>query len=292
MPESISHKHHDAIAKDGFVVIKGFLTPEEVEKYKAASVKVVDYAREGKWSAVRTVGKQFPPWPKNYSPDIWGVSGLLHPDLGDLSLPFHDCYASDKILDVASDILQVDHSKLSMELFNMLINPLTDFELDWHRDTIKPEVTPEEEADQLLLDPYAGTQFNLALTNDDCLIVVPASHNRIRTEKERETTINDKTGHIDGQIFVHLSPGDIVFYNNNILHRAKYSSKNVRLTLHGSYGSVEHGKSRAKGILQHGVATWLPRFETKNDNLNMMKSKLENLAKEFEGVDLGYALSG
>lgn len=293
MTIQISHVHHDQIAKDGFTIVRGFLTPEEVKKYRQASENVVEYAREGKWPEVRTRGKQFPPWPKNFSPDIWGISGLLNPDLGDMSRPFHECYSSDKLLDIAGDILQTDKNGLTMELFNMLINPLTDFDLDWHRDYIKPEVSEEEEAEQLLQDPYAGTQFNLPLTEDKCLIVIPGSHNRIRTPEEREKTSNDnRKEFINGQITVDLNPGDIVFYNSNILHRASYSSKSIRLTLHGSYGHVDHGKARAKGVLQHGVAEWLPSFETKEPNLQLMKGKLENLATQFEGVNLGYSLDG
>lgn len=132
----------------------------------------------------------------------------------------------------------------------MLINPLTDFELDWHRDTIKPEVTPEQEAEELLENPFAGAQFNLALTDDNCLIVVPGSHKRVRTQEERNKTVDEsrRKEHITDQITVNLKPGDIVFYNNNILHRASYSSKNKRLTLHGSYGNVKYGKARAKGF--------------------------------------------
>lgn len=294
MPTKLSNKYHDEIEQNGFTVVRNFLLPQEIEKYTKASEALVQYARDGNWPHVRTRGKQFPPWPKNFSPDIWGVSGLLHPDLGELSKPFHDLYSDEKLLNVVCDILLIEKTDLSMELLNMLINPLTDFELDWHRDTIKPEVTPEEEAEDLLKFPYAGAQFNLALTEDDCLIAIPGSHNRVRTTEEREKTIdpNRRKEFITGEIRVQLHPGDLVFYNNNILHRAAYSSKNKRLTLHGSYGNVNQGKSRAKGILQHGVAEWLPRLETKNTNLKMLQEKLLNLAKGFEGVELGYALDG
>lgn len=290
---TIAHFHHDQIAKDGFTVVRQFLTPAEVETYQEAAKKVVDYAREGHWPHVRTRGKQFPPWPTNFSPDIWGVSGLLHPELKEMSLPFQELYSDPRLLDIAGDILQTSKDGLSMELFNMLINPLTDFGLDWHRDCIRPDVTPEEEADQLLLDPYAGTQFNLALTEDSCLIVVPGSHKRVRTEEEREkTTDESKQKHISDQITVVLHPGDVVFYNSNILHRGSYLAKDLRLTLHGSYGHVDHGQTRAKGVLQHGVASWLPDFYPVNDNMALLKSKLAVLAKQFEGVELGYALEG
>ncbi|KAG2734741.1 hypothetical protein G9P44_002747 [Scheffersomyces stipitis] len=293
MPSALPHKYHDEIEAQGFTVIREFLTPDEIAKYRAAAEVVIQYAREGNYPYVRTRGKQFPPWPKNFSPDIWGVSGLLHPDLGEKSTPFHECYASEKMLAVVGDILQVGKEGLSMELFNMLINPLTDFGLDWHRDTIKPEASEQEEAQQLLEEPYAGTQFNLALTDDKCLIVIPGSHKRVRTSEEREKTSNDnKKEFITNQLVVELNPGDLVFYNNNILHRAEYSCKSTRVTLHGSYGHVDHGRSRAKGILQHGVAEWLPRFEPKEGNMAMLKEKLVKLAKEFESVDLGYALEG
>lgn len=67
----------------------------------------------------------------------------MNPELGEpLSAPFHDFYASDKLLAVVSDIPQVPKEDLAMELLNMLINPLTDFDLEWHRDTIPPESTP------------------------------------------------------------------------------------------------------------------------------------------------------
>ena len=143
-------------------------------------------------------------------------------------------------------------------------------------------------------NPFAGAQFNLALTNDDCLIVVPGSHKRVRTQEEREKTVDEskRKEFITDQINVELKPGDVVFYNNNILHRASYSSKNKRLTLHGSYGNVKYGKARAKGVLQHGVAEWLPRLQPKNEDLEMLKLKLVDLAKQFDGVNLGFALDG
>lgn len=290
---TFSHFHHDQIAENGFTVVRGFLSDLEVEKYKQAAQNVVDFARDGHWPDVRTRGKQFPPWPKNFSPDIWGVSGLLNPKLGDMSLPFQELYSDEKLLDIAGDILRTPKEGLTMELFNMLINPLTDFDLDWHRDYIRPEATPEEEAEQLLQDPYAGTQFNLALTEDKCLIVIPGSHARVRTPEEREkTTDESRKEHISGEIYVELHPGDVVFYNSNILHRATYSAKNLRLTLHGSYGHVDHGQTRAKGVLQHGVAKWLPDFQPQNENMAMLKAKLVALANQFEGVQLGYSLEG
>ncbi|CAH6719682.1 hypothetical protein CLIB1444_02S14158 [[Candida] jaroonii] len=291
MPVSIPHYHHDQINDNGFTVVRNFLNEEEVEYYKKLTREIVQFARDGKWTEVRTRGKQFPPWPKNFSPDIWGVSGLLHPDMIN-NKALQEVYSTEKILDIAKDILQCDKDDLSMELFNMLINPLTDFGLDWHRDYIKPEATPEEETEQLLANPFAGTQFNLSLTPDKCLIVIPKSHNRIRTEEEREKTqAEDRQQFISGQITVDLNPGDVVFYNSNILHRAQYDSTQERLTLHGSYGHKNFGKFRAKGVLQHGVGKWVNEFEPVNDNMKQLHEKLVSLSNEFK-QDLGFSLDG
>lgn len=297
MVSLVPHKHHDEIADCGFTVIRGFLSPQQINHYKELSQRTVELARQGKWSEVRTRGKQFPPWPANFSPDIWGVLGLLHPDLKDekgaISPQFQHLYSDDNLLSVASDILQTPVENLSMELFNMLINPLTDFELDWHRDYIPAEASPKEEANDLLLRPYAGTQFNLALTDDSCLIVVPGSHKRIRTDQERIlTSTGSRKEYIPGQITVDLAPGDVVFYNSNILHRAAYSAAALRLTLHGSYGHGDEGAFRAKGVLQHGVAKWLPDFVPENPRMAAMANRLGKMADEFGKKDLGYALEG
>lgn len=294
---ALQHKHHDEIAECGYTVVRGMLLPEEVSLYKKTAERTVEFARQGHWPDVRTRGKQFPPWPANFSPDIWGVLGLLHPGLkdekGSLSEQFQHLYADERLLGIASDILQTPQGNLSMELFNMLINPLTDFDLDWHRDYIRAEALSEEEATELLQRPYAGTQFNLALTEDKCLIVVPGSHKRVRTEEEREKSSNSsRKEHISGQLIVELHPGDVVFYNANILHRATYSAAAQRLTLHGSYGHGDEGAFRAKGVLQHGVAKWLPDFVPVSLQMALLKEKLVRTAEMFKGQDLGYSLEG
>ncbi|KAK4621870.1 hypothetical protein CLAFUW4_07130 [Fulvia fulva] len=59
-----------------------------------------------------------------------------------------------------------------------------------------------------------------------------------------------------GQVAVKMYPGDIGFYNNNILHRGVCDSKNERMTLHGTMGLVGTDTSRARNILQHGIGKW------------------------------------
>jgi hypothetical protein len=140
-----------------------------------------------------------------------------------------------------------------LELVNLLVNPeSSDYELSWHRDMINIDASDEEEAMKLKI-PHYGTQWNAALYNDDCLIIVPHSHNRIRTQEERTISQNDCMGHMPNEFIVKLKPGQAVFYNNNILHRAIYYKDQKRSTLHACMGTTIGGCHRAQNILQHGL---------------------------------------
>src|SRR6185437_1183240 len=87
------------------------------------------------------------------------------------------------------------------------------------------------------------------------LIVVPGSHTRARTQVERNAGPFEKG--LPGEIKVRMKPGDVVFYNNNILHRGAYVSTKERMTLHGSMGHSGGSRLRARNVLQHGIGEWV-----------------------------------
>src|SRR5207253_1582282 len=62
-------------------------------------------------------------------------------------------------------------------------------------------------------------QWNAALYDDSCLIIVPASHTRIMTPEEKENLLNAPTAPMPNQITVHLQAGQTAYYNPNLLHR-------------------------------------------------------------------------
>lgn len=168
--------------EQGYVVIPSFLTPSELSTLRSATQNLTSIARSpGGWPHIRSVGKQFPPWPSVAPPPeeggIWGVQHLLHP-----SLPisptdraaFIRLYFSPKVLDIVHQLLQTgptttttpglsSHSPhaahtgqeddeqppLVMELFNLLVRPDRTFSLRWHRDDIPPTATAEEELARL-----------------------------------------------------------------------------------------------------------------------------------------------
>lgn len=148
--------------------------------------------------------------------------------------------------------------ELQLELFNLLINPnKTKYEIAWHRDAI-PLETPEALEAELLKINHYGCQWNTALYDDSSLIVVPGSHSRPRTPEERKMIFENLNCVLPNQLVVHLKPGQTVFYNNNILHRAVYplDSERKRRTLHACIGQTVGGSKRADNIFQHGL-DWL-----------------------------------
>lgn len=226
---------------------------------------------------------------------------------------YAEVYFCAQILDVVRQLLAepngeqpVRDDELVMELFNLLISPgrKTDFELEWHRDDIRPDVSMEEE-ERLLREKAPGgrqlhAQYNIALFEDESLVVVPGSHRRARTEKERGARKYDQ---LDDEIRVSLKPGDAVFYDSNILHRGVYKGIDEtdelgRMTLHGSVGLKGFGEERARQVLQHAVGEWIDRPEAEfNIQDEQKKARAERMRKALVEMgrgkeNIGYSLEG
>lgn len=262
MTASSSSELRSSLAENGFVVVPSNLSPDQLATLRTASHHITDLARAGKWPHIRTLPRQFPPWPNDPSLGIWGVQQLMNPSLPGHEL-FTESYFSESTIETVKALLSGDGEReeckdeeLVMELFNLLVRPDEDFELRWHRDDIPPSATDDEELERLA-QPAWHAQWNFALYDDASLILVPGSHRRARTQTERDAGPYDK---ITGEIKVQLKAGEMAFYNNNILHRGAYKCDVERMTLHGSMGHVAGGAHRARNVLQHG-REWIGKVE-------------------------------
>jgi hypothetical protein len=283
-----------ALHRDGYVVIPSLLPAHRLSPLRNASAHLAALSRSAQWPHIRTVPKQFPPWPSSPPPytegGIWGVQHLLHPSCPGRA-EFARLYFSDEVLDPVKELLGLNAGTkgdegLVMELFNLLVSPTGGkaFALRWHRDDIdisKEELSAGEE-ERLIEEASPGgrqmhAQYNIALYEDSSLVVVPGSHRRARTSGER--MVGPYEEDMPGAKVVRLGEGDAVFYDSNILHRGVYrgikgdgSAVEVqRYTLHGSVGLKEEGQDRGDGdgtvdgrkarararvVLQHGVGEW------------------------------------
>lgn len=314
----------------GFVHIPNLLPKHLLLAAQATSKYLVSRTRTGTfWPYVRTVPKQYPPWPvldlkaSNADLNIWGIQHLLHPDLTSLRDVYAEIYFSEEVIRVVRELLGspdgidggydstapgVSDNDLVMELFNLLCSPTKNhnFELAWHRDDIRPDVSPEVEEQQLKEKAPGGrqlhAQYNIALFEDDSLVVIPGSHRRTRTQAERDASPHE-TG-LEDELIVKLQPGDAVFYDSNILHRGVYKGideKNElgRMTLHGSVGLKGYGNERARQVLQHGIGDWIERDDAsfvnvqegdKKKRAEVMRSALIEMGRGRGQV--GFSLEG
>ncbi|KAK3902673.1 hypothetical protein C8A05DRAFT_15287 [Staphylotrichum tortipilum] len=311
--------HLETLLKTGILHLPAFLPPSTLSPLLTAARNLTTLARAALWPHVRTVGKQFPPWPLSapgVPPEegIWGVQHLLHPDL-----PLTEeergviagVYFGGEMRGVVAELVGGGGEGLVMELFNMLVRPGREdggggFELGWHRDDVPASVGAEEEGKRLGVGEdgrwereergYVHTQWNLALVEEESLVVVPGSHRRVRTEVERKVGPYEE---LPGQVVVRMKPGDVVFYDNNILHRGVYDGSKERFTLHGSVGRVGGSKERARNVLQHGVGEWVDRcdFSVLGDGREReaaegMRERLVEMGRENQGREVGYSLEG
>jgi len=279
----------DTLERDGFVIIPSVLKESELNSLRKASLHITELARAGKWPYIRTLPKQFPPWSSDPSNGIWGVQHLMHP-LMPAHSEFAASYFADFVIDAVKEIIGCDSDEdLIMELYNLLVRPDTDFELRWHRDDISATATDEEELERLN-KPAWHAQWNLALYDDSSLVAVPGSHKRARTAIERNAGPYDV---LPGQKIVSMKAGDIIFYNNNFLHRGVYNPKIERMTLHGSIGHMKGGSMRARNVLQHAVGEWVddvdfsPLPEHLKGRAEGMRKNLKDLGKV--SGDVGFA---
>ncbi|CAO2652569.1 Nn.00g008520.m01.CDS01 [Neocucurbitaria sp. VM-36] len=272
----------EALDRDGFVVLSASLFPTfDLEALRTAASRMTIAARSGSWPYIRTLPKQFPPWPQDPSKGIWGVQHLLHPSNPD-HLVFAKSYFDSELLKYVAVLIGCEEGDLTMELYNMLVRPDEKFSLRWHRDDIAATATAEEEL-QRLNKPAYHAQWNLALYDDASLVLIPGSHKRARTASERNA--DPYEAHLPGQMTVQLKAGEVAFYNNNILHRGVYDSTKERMTLHGSIGTTLAGEERARNVLQHGVGEWAEKWDVDGlepemqERVRMMRERLVELGK-------------
>ncbi|MEQ9349809.1 MAG: phytanoyl-CoA dioxygenase family protein, partial [Alphaproteobacteria bacterium] len=110
----------------------------------------------------------------------------------------------------------------------------------WHQDTnFLPPSLPAafDLAAFCATTPFSQIQWNVALSDDACLMIVPGSHRRPMTAGEAAVRglTDDRAVYHDampGRVAVDLRPGDAVVYNNNLLHGVRNPQRRYRRSLH------------------------------------------------------------
>ena len=253
-PQMLSKEQLRQYCELGFTVVEQGCPPDMLQPLRDATARVIAKSRALEWPNPRWCrGQDGEPIEGRPNPDdIWGASDLLHPALAEPL--FLQYMATPHVLDVVGDILLLPRSErtatLELQLVNLLCEPQdADHSLPWHRDAFvgREDCDPPAAEERRKLESRnfgadSSTQWNCALFEDRCLYVVPRSHRRLRTSTEADVSrlLYDKHRrgcvHIEGEIAVHLKPGQAVYFQSFLLHRGIYFTGSRRSSIHACMG--------------------------------------------------------
>lgn len=220
--------------QEGYVLIEEAVPAALLEPLREAAQRTTERTRSGQWPHRRDAG----------SGDIWGVGHLLHPDLGEPT--FAEYMACDVVIDVVAQLLGVEdaEAELELELVNMLVNPSErDYAINWHRDLVREDLEPAEELARLQALKFS-VQWNTALYDESSLLIVPGSHLRAKTPRERAIAVDAPRSDMPDQLVVELKAGQGVYYDANLLHRGVYPHTTQRQTIHCCMGRIAGARQR------------------------------------------------
>ena len=221
---------------DGYLILRGMFSREELSHLEPIALRIRDKVRENLYPGTRYWYHDPSEGPKaknrkfdDIPPELrgqatWGVNELPRKELFEPDLV--NVWAHPKV-DAAMQALLDEPRAWGIK---MLWTPkVVGYNLGWHRDQV-----PEALYDWVHCKPAAQDhiQFNAALHEDDCFLVVPGSHRRPLTEQEWAAV--RKPDDLPGQVVAALEPGDILFMDAHALHRGRCSVDSDRLTLHYS----------------------------------------------------------
>ncbi len=230
---------------EGYLILD-ILSPEELEKYSEEINKLLsgrknsnETDRNGEnSSSYQHFGDNF----KEFGTEAKHYYFHLITNPGTEGL--HPILLKNNLRQIAEELVGPN---LILNNFSLLAaEPGTKYKLGWHRDIIQ---IPEEQIDPRIFSKqwrHNNIQGNLAINPDSCLWAVPGSHSRPNTPEENEAFAGSKhyapaDNVMPGGVPIELKPGQIVLYNNNLIHRGYCDIlKSPRRTIHLGFHSAKY----------------------------------------------------
>ncbi|EOQ96247.1 phytanoyl-CoA dioxygenase PhyH [Leptospira wolbachii serovar Codice str. CDC] len=131
---------------------------------------------------------------------------------------------SDLLLDVCDLIFNDPIYFLNTQIF---FNPLDPNKLPyWHRDIQYLGISEEEQKNRIEKDHV--WHFRIPLEEDPGIWLIPGSHTRWDTEKERQVRLElegkKNNADMEGQILIPHNPGDLLVFSAHLIHKGNYGS--------------------------------------------------------------------
>ncbi len=220
--------------EDGFVIVRGVISPDELDSIRRSFEGLVDRQRKI-WR--EAAGLDDPPdgaWATGAQPRLVTYDGLVD--------DAESARAVEMILgaplELSRQIMQAPD--VAPTQFMMMCSPQKDHgPAAWHRDIHPIDQAPIVGLQQDLLANGAGyLQWNLPLYDDNVLWAVPGSHARPNTDEENAALAEDPRRPLPEAKQVELKAGDGVVYTNLILHWGSSYSPTLRRTVHFGFRSL------------------------------------------------------
>jgi hypothetical protein len=221
-----------SLLRDGYVIVRGVVPPEELEDTRRIFESLVDRQRRV-WARDRGEGDPTGgAWETSAQPRLASFDQLV--ESGDEAVTVE--LLMGRPLEVSRLIMG---APVAPTQFMLMCNPIRDHgPAAWHRDIHPIDQAPVVGLQQDLLANGPGyLQWNLALHDDDVLWVVPGSHARPNTDAENQHLTEDSRRPLPEALQVELGAGDAVVYTNLILHWGSDYSTKRRRTVHFGYRS-------------------------------------------------------
>lgn len=251
--KSLSAEQIAGYWENGYIVIPGVLSAEEIETYKARARAVAhgEYPPEAKSRIMRDVriAKGVVPAPEDPEDGLWK---LMNPDRFDQT--FRDFTYTPKLLDPVEDLLGPD---LIAFLMMMIYKPpmVADAVHPFHQDAFYFPFGPHEKV--------LGCWIPLddADESNGTLVVVPGSHkNGVAAHEYPDGLVNMGSFHIpgadeaEGAKVLEVKAGDAVLFNSRTWHKSLGNRSERRrrvITMHAA--SAECAPTRDADIGEFGM---------------------------------------
>jgi hypothetical protein len=205
--------------KSGFLIVPDLLAPEELAPLREAAARLVARCRSGEHRNVRLSPSR---------EDSWGAGSMFAPTA--LEPALIDAMAGERVRAISEEIL----GPARLAVVSFLYNPEREnWDGVWHRDSQFLFMNEPERRRALNQGLSACVQWNVALYDDACLMVVPGSLGRDNTPEE-QAVLDGGGGEMPGAITVALPAGTGLVYDPFQIHRGLYRANAPRATLHFS----------------------------------------------------------
>lgn len=249
MTYALSEGDREQYRREGYVILRGLIGAAEIEALKADIRDLVECAAAGNGPEMTWIDRE------RRLPERTGR--LLRPET--IRPAFVASLVTGPHLSLAEQILD---APVRYSLFGMLAGGGgKPYIQNWHRD-----LAPTQGDQQLPIlerNYHLVTQVNAPLFTDRYLALVPGSHLRPVTAAEQEVLSGNPKGEMPGQMAVEVEPGDVAFYDPDLLHRGHNPDGALRWTMHhafivASQPVAVHERGQESWIAQPGYLASLP----------------------------------